>query len=198
MDGSDIKGKWSIFTIGHSNHSLENFLALLQRHNIQVIVDIRSQPYSQYVPQFNRDEFEAAVQRDGVIYLFLGRELGGRPDGEEFYDAEGYVLYGRLVESRLFLQGLARLEEGLRKNCYIALMCSEEDPTECHRRLLVARVLVQRNIEVRHIRGDGSLEIEPDRIPIQMSMFVNLEETDHWKSIRSVLPAEKPRTSLEN
>lgn len=171
MDVRAIKGKWSIFTIGHSNHSLENFLGLLQRHNIQVLVDIRSHPYSKHVPQFNRGELEGAVKTAGLKYIFLGRELGGRTDGEEFYDVEG--LYARLAESPLFLEGIARLEEGLRNNWRIALMCSEEDPAKCHRRFLVARVLVRRNIEVKNIRGDGSLETEPERVPIQLSMFTN-------------------------
>lgn len=198
MEPEAGKGKSFIFTIGHSNHAMEDFLGLLKHHNIQVLIDLRSHPYSKHVPQFNRKELEEAVKRAGMKYLFLGRELGGRPEGEEFYDAEGYVLYSRLADSPLFLEGISRLEEGLRKNFRIALMCSEEDPKECHRRLLVARVLIHRDIEVRHIRGDGSIETETGRIPIQLSMFADVKEMDQWKSTRSVLPGEKPLTSLES
>jgi uncharacterized protein (DUF488 family) len=194
----NIERKFSIFTIGHSNLTIEDFLKLLHLHKIQILVDIRSEPYSKYVPHFNRKELEQAIKEAGMKYLFLGRELGGRPAGEEFYNSEGYVLYGRLADSPIFLEGISRLEEGLRKNMRIALMCSEEDPEECHRRLLVARVLLRRNIEVRHIRGNGSLEMEPEHIPIQLSMFAKVEEIDQWKSIRSVLPAERPPTSLES
>lgn len=194
-----IKKRFSIFTIGHSNQTIEDFLKLLHLHKIQILVDIRSEPYSKYVPHFNRKELEQAIKEAGMKYLFLGRELGGRPAGEEFYNSEGYVLYGRLADSPIFLEGISRLEEGLRKNLQIALMCSEEDPEECHRRLLVARVLIRRNIGVRHIRGNGSLEIEPEHIPIQLSMFAKeVKEIDQWKSIRSVLPAERPPTSLES
>lgn len=187
-----------IFTIGHSNHTMEDFLGLLRHQKIQVLIDIRSQPYSRHVPQFNRKDLEEAVKRAGMKYLFLGRELGGRPEEEEFYDAEGYVLYSRLADSPRFLEGISRLEEGIRKRFRIALMCSEEDPEDCHRRLLVARVLVRRHIEVRHIRSNGSVENEPERIPIQLSIFADEKEMNQWKSTRSVLPGERPLSSLES
>src|SRR5215469_13535814 len=93
----------TIFSIGHSNQSIEAFLALLQQHQIQVLVDVRSSPYSKYVPQFNSTPLADAVRQVGVKYMFMGRELGGRPDGNEFYDADGHVLYNRVAEASLFL-----------------------------------------------------------------------------------------------
>src|SRR4030042_1710223 len=198
MEKEVIKENLFIYTIGHSKQSMEDFLGLLQLHKIQILVDIRSQPYSKHVPQFNQKELEHAVKRAGMKYLFLGRELGGRPEGEEFYDSEGHVLYGRLAGSPIFLEGIFRLEEGLRKELIITLLCSEEDPKECHRRLLVARVLIRRNIEIRHIRRNGSIELEQEHVPIQLSMFSDVKEMDQWKSTRSVLLAERPLTSLES
>ena len=93
----------------------------------------------------------------------MGRELGGRPAGAEFYDQEGHVLYSRVAESSLFLEGLERLQEGLRE-FRLALLCSEENPAACHRRLLVGRVLAERGVAIDHIRGDGRLQSEAELI----------------------------------
>jgi uncharacterized protein (DUF488 family) len=90
-------------------------------------------------------------------YVFLGKELGGRPEGSEFYDEGGGVLYDRLAESALFLEGIDRLMEGV-KGYRVAIMCGEEDPVKCHRRVLVGRVLEERGVRVKHIRGDGRVE----------------------------------------
>src|SRR5947209_11997942 len=99
---NSLPNRGSLFTVGHSNHSLEAFLELLKKHTIQVLVDTRSYPYSRHVPHFNREELCEALRQRGIKYLFLGGELGGRPTGEEFYDEEGHVLYCRLAESPTF------------------------------------------------------------------------------------------------
>jgi uncharacterized protein (DUF488 family) len=93
--------------------------------------------------------------------LFLGKELGGRPESSEFYDAEGFVLYSRIAESPLFLEGIERLITGI-TTYRVALMCGEENPANCHRRLLVGRVLAKRGVSVRHIRGDGTVQDEDE------------------------------------
>src|SRR5205823_3205813 len=95
-----------IYTVGHSNHALENFLGLLTTHRIGLLVDTRSQPYSKYTPHFNGDPLAAACKAGGIDYSFLGKELGGRPSGAEFYDSEGRVLYDKLAQSPLFKRGI--------------------------------------------------------------------------------------------
>ena len=174
-----------LFTLGHSNHQIERFLSLAAGEQIEVIADVRSQPYSKYSTQFNQDPLRAACSEAGVQYVYLGRELGGRPEGEGFYDEAGHVLYDKVAESELFEAGLRRLMEGLEKY-RVALVCAEEDPRGCHRHRLVARVLEERGVPVWHIRGDGKLEraAELDIEP-QLSLFGPL---DTWKSIPSVLP----------
>ena len=94
-----------IFTIGHSNHAIEDFVALLKRFEIQVVVDVRSEPYSKYSPQFNARTLEGLLEREEIRYLFLGRELGGRPREAEYYDREERVDYGRLAASPRFRDG---------------------------------------------------------------------------------------------
>ena len=99
----------TIMTIGHSNHPIEKLVGLLQASAVEVVVDTRSQPYSKYTVQFNREALQSAIAGAGMKYLYLGRELGGRPEGAGFYDAEGHVLYARVAESRPFREGIERV-----------------------------------------------------------------------------------------
>jgi uncharacterized protein (DUF488 family) len=179
------RGQASVFTIGHSNHSAEKFVGLLKAHGIEVVADIRSRPYSRHAPHFNARDIEAILSDNGIWRLFLGVELGGRPTAEEFYDADGRVDYARIERSRAFLDAIQRLEREIR-DLRIALLCSEEDPTRCHRRLLVGRVLGERRIAVRHIRGDGSVQAEGEASGDQPVLFPD-SEVSVRKSIRSVL-----------
>ncbi len=187
-----------VFTIGHSNHALEHFLSLLKAQGVQVIVDARSQPYSKYATQFDQEPLKLAVQEAGIRYLYLGRELGGRPDGDEFYDPDGHVLYDRVAATSLFQEGLSRLERGIR-DYKVALLCAEEDPAACHRRLLVGRVLTSHGFRVEHIRGGGRVQTEeevaaeadPNRD--QLSLFQKAE-AEPWKSIPSVLRKKRPKS----
>lgn len=191
-----------LFSIGHSNHPIQVLLDLLLRHSVEVVADVRSQPRSGYSPQFDRESLQETVRRAGLKYVFLGEELGGRPEGEEFYDREGHVLYSRLAESPTFLKGIARLEEGM-KNYRIAVLCSEENPTDCHRRLLIGRVLSDRRHRLDHIRGDGRVQTESElaqeaasrpRQTLQPTLFSATEETP-WRSTRSASRARPPRSS---
>lgn len=190
MEGQPSARAPRILTVGHSDHPLEHFLGLLKRHSVDVIVDTRSYPYSNFAPQYDQQPLRDALIKDGFRYLYLGNELGGRPKGDEYYDPEGHVLYAKVADSGEFKAGLARLESGI--NQYnVALLCAEEDPTGCHRRLLIGHVLLKRGIEIEHIRGDGQLQPESElarQLELakpQMELFQNTE--DEWKSIPSVL-----------
>ena len=192
----------TIYTIGHSNHGLPEFLALLARQRIEVLVDVRSRPYSRYTPHFAAQALQAAVTGAGCRYLFLGRELGGRPEGAEYYDDSGRVDYARVARSSLFRAGIDRLHAGVARY-RVALLCAEEDPTGCHRRRLVGRVLAEEGVAVLHIRGDTTINSEaeiaaaeaPAAPTNQLSLFGEMEKPVEWKSIRSVLPGGPRRTS---
>src|SRR5947208_1993259 len=132
----------TILTIGHSNHPIEKLLSLLQASGVEVVVDTRSQPHSKYTVQFNREVLQSAIAGAGMKYLYLGRELGGRPEGSWFYDAEGHVLYAKVAVSPQFREGIERVLAGSERY-RVALLCSEEDPRDCHRRLLIGRVLAE-------------------------------------------------------
>jgi uncharacterized protein (DUF488 family) len=191
----------SFFTIGHSNHDFAAWLALLRRHGVEVVVDTRSSPYSKYVPQFDKELMQRSLEEAGLRYLFLGAELGGRPANPAYYDAKGRVLYSRLCGDARFQAGIARLESGLER-FRVALVCGEEDPAHCHRRLLIGRVLAERGHIMQHIRGDGRLESDQmvaaesgkPLIESQPALFAELDE-DQWKSTASVLPKKAPESS---
>src|SRR5215472_13693473 len=191
----------TVYTIGHSSHSLELFSDLLAKHAIQVVVDVRSAPYSRYAPQFDREILQRTLTQEKCKYLFLGRELGGRPANQEYYDADGHVLYSRITADPAFVAGIERLERGM-PEFRIALMCGEEDPAHCHRRLLVTRVLLERGHQVLHIRGDGRLMSDDEvagesgktLVNEQPALFAELDE-DQWRSTASVSPKKARETS---
>lgn len=201
MEDPTPKTELTIWTIGHSNHPLERFLDLLGQHQIAVLVDVRSSPYSRYASQFNREAIQGPLQAAAIEYLFLGDLLGGRAEDERFQDEEGYVLYGRVAESAKFQQGVDRLLAGIAA-ARTALMCGEEDPTDCHRRLLVGRVLSARGVGLLHIRGDGRIQSEQEvaaaeefrKTKGQLTLF-DVEEAEEWKSTRSVLRRKVPANS---
>ncbi len=188
----------TLYTVGHSSHSIELFTELLRKHCIQVLVDVRSAPYSRYAPQFDQDLLPRALNDTGIKYLFLGRELGGRPNNPDYYDADGHVLYSRITADPAFVAGIERLERGM-PDFRIALMCGEEDPANCHRRLLVTRVLLERGHQVLHIRGDERIMLDADiaresgklLVNEQPALFAELDE-DQWRSTASVSPKKAP------
>jgi len=191
----------SFFTFGHSNHAFETWLAIVRQHQIEVVVDTRSSPYSKYVPQFDRELMQRALEQPKVHYLFLGDELGGRPANPAYYDASGRVLYSRLRDDARFKAAIARLESGMER-FRVALLCGEEDPAHCHRRLLIGRVLTEHGHTMLHIRGDGRLEsdaivAEESRKPLvgaQPALFAELDE-DKWRSTASVSHKRAPASS---
>ena len=146
-----------IFTIGHSNHSLEDFLALLSRHRIAAVADVRSAPWSRFNPHFGREALAAALAARGVGYDYLGRELGGRPDDPACRDENGRVDYGRVAGTRRFRDGLARAARSAAER-RVALMCAEKEPLDCHRTLLVAPALDGEGFRVEHILANGGIE----------------------------------------
>ena len=142
-----------VLTVGHSNHTRDDLVRLLRRHRVTAVADIRSAPYSRFRPEFNKQDLAEGLKDVGIAYVFLGRELGGRSDDPADYE-DGRIDYERLAGKRRFQRGIDRLVEGARR-WRIALMCSEKEPLECHRTLLVAPALRERGIAVWHIRVNG-------------------------------------------
>jgi uncharacterized protein (DUF488 family) len=175
----------TVFTIGHSTHPQERFIALLRQHSITALCDVRSKPYSRLNPQFNREALEETLLAHGIAYRFLGKELGARSDNPHCYE-RGKVQYDRLAETDLFKQGLKRVLRGVKDGFRVALMCAEKEPLECHRTILVARHLAALGVSVTHIHADGSLESHDSALS-RLARLVNLPEHDMFHSREELL-----------
>jgi uncharacterized protein (DUF488 family) len=146
----------TLYTIGHSNHSEERFVSLLQMNDITAVADVRSAPYSRYTPQFNKESLGKALGANRIAYVFLGNYLGARPNDPLCY-RNGTIDFARLCQMDYFQEGLERLRAGA-KRFNLAIMCSEKDPIECHRMILVCRHLRAADTAIKHILENGALE----------------------------------------
>jgi uncharacterized protein (DUF488 family) len=174
-----------LWSVGHSNIGVERFIDLLKKNGIDVLVDVRSAPFSRYSTHFNKAPLERAVREAGISYLFMGKELGGRPQTDDGYDEEGHARYDLMAEASAFREGMDRLRDGI-EQYRVAIMCSEENPEHCHRRLLVGKVLTaDGGYELHHIRGDGDVEIEA-RVELDGLQLSLLGERPAWRSTQSV------------
>lgn len=153
---SRIPPRPTLLTIGHSDHELPEFLSLLSQHEISAIADVRSQPYSRFHPQYNREVLSEALSRAGVQYVFLGNELGARRTERESY-RDRQARYDLISKLPAFRAGLDRLRNGVSKH-RIALLCAEKDPLTCHRTILVSRCLRHDPFDILHVLEDGSTE----------------------------------------
>ncbi len=145
-----------VYTIGHSNQTAERLVELLRQHEIAAVADVRSQPYSRFSPQFNREPLAAELKRAGLDYVFLGQELGARSEDPACY-RDGRAQYSLMARTPLFERGIARLLAGMERY-RIAILCAEKEPLSCHRFLLISRYLHEKGVRVRHILEDGGLE----------------------------------------
>lgn len=182
----------TIYSIGHSQHDLQSFTALLEPFQVDTLVDVRSNPFSRFAPDFGRPNLEQHLPRQGFQYVFLGHELGGRPNDPAYYDEDGHVLYYVLARNMAFLHGITLLAEKVDQHV-ISIMCSEGKPHDCHRHLLIEPLLVDRGIAMKHIRPGGGL-FKSHELESQPTLFFDTEDTG-WKSIRSVSRNEALRAS---
>jgi len=168
-----------LFTIGHSNHPIEGLLALLQRHAITAVADVRSSPFSRMYPQFNRESLAQSLREQGIRYVFLGDELGARRSEPECYD-DATAKYDLIATAPLFRKGLDRVKRGLNEH-RIALLCAEKDPLTCHRAILICRHLRGEVNPIHHILDDGSLETHFES-EMRLLDLCDLPEQDLFRS----------------
>lgn len=173
-----------IYTIGHSTQPITSFVDLLKANAVSVVADVRSSPFSRYQPQFNRDSLQSDLKKSGISYVFLGLELGARSADPNCY-TDGRVQYDRLAQAPEYSDGINRLVEGA-KSHLIALMCSEKDPLECHRTLLVSKTLVTRGFKINHILADGTIETYDDALT-RLLRQLKLPEQDLFRDRSEIL-----------
>jgi len=159
-----------IHTVGHSDHTTAAFVDLLRGQGITLVVDVRSQPYSRWTHQFNRETLARDLDAAGIAYRFMGDALGGRPADPALYDpGEERADYRRVERTDVYQAGIDQLLE-LARIERVAVMCSEGEHHHCHRHLLVTQTLLSRGARVLHIQPDGRT-VEGERIARQLSLF---------------------------
>lgn len=173
-----------LFTIGHSTHPIEVFVGLLKQHGITALADVRSHPYSRHFPQYSQEALKAALAREQIAYVFVGKELGARSENPACY-RQGKVQYELLAQEPQFAVGLERLRTGMER-FRIALMCAEKDPLDCHRAVLVARRVYESGTPVEHIHADGHLEKHAE-MEARMLDLLNMSDADMFRSREEIL-----------
>jgi uncharacterized protein (DUF488 family) len=146
----------NLLTIGHSNLQADQFLALLRSHGVTAIADVRSVPFSRRFPWFSSRALSERLHSKGIAYVMVGDALGGRPANPALY-RDGIADYEAMAATPDFRAGLDRVIAEMAQH-RVCLMCSEREPLDCHRCLLVGRVMAQRGWSIGHILGDGSIE----------------------------------------
>jgi uncharacterized protein (DUF488 family) len=149
-----------IYSIGHSKHAIETFIAMLREQDIEMLIDVRRFPSSRFNPQFNKNKLKESLEQQGIQYISMV-ELGGRRDpvpesvnrGWEEPAFQGYADYMQTADFEYALKQLL-IHAAAHRTAY---MCAEADFHSCHRRLL-SDALTVRKCEVIHIKPDS---IEP-------------------------------------
>ena len=170
--------KEPIFSIGHGSRTNGDFLKLLKDFGIEYLIDVRSQPYSKFNPQFNQSELKFFLEENNIKYVFMGDQLGGRPDKSKYricYNENDTVDYETVRTQEFFVQGLERLKTAYGKNVRVVMMCSESKPCECHRSKLIGRELNALNIPIKHIDEKGKLK---DQQTVILELNGGKNETD--------------------
>jgi len=150
----------TIYSIGHGNKNIDEFINELKSFGIEYLLDIRSKPYSKWNPQFKKNELAEILNKNKITYVFIGDKLGGLPADSSCYDINGKVVYDRIKEKKFFKEGLERLITANDKKIKLAIMCSESKPEECHRSKLIGRELLKNKISVKHIISSNKIKTQ--------------------------------------
>ena len=169
----------TVWTVGHSNRTIEEFMDLLKSVNITAIADVRSIPYSRYSPQFNGNALSACLSNAHIRYVFLGKNLGARPCDPSVY-TDGRVSFPAIASTSYFQEGLARVKDGAAQY-RLALMCSEKDPIHCHRMALIGHELKKIRVDVFHILEDGRVEPNADT-EFRLRRALGINDVDLFQS----------------
>ena len=149
---------FSLYTIGYSAFEPVNLIRLLNERSIGAVADVRSTPYSSRFREYNREQLQALLRRNRIHYLYLGKELGARPDKPELY-SNGRADFRKMAATESFREACQRIRNGLSKMS-ICLLCAEKDPIQCHRTVLICHNFLKLYpaANISHILADGGIE----------------------------------------
>jgi len=151
----------TIYTIGHSVHEIDYFIELLKKYDINLVLDVRSSPYSKYAPQFNKKNIEEKLEENGIHYNFVGDSFGARQKNPNLYSKDGIVDFDKVRESIKFKATFNKVIDNI-NNANMVLMCSEKEPIDCHRSILISKAFYRKGINIQHILADGEIETQKD------------------------------------
>ncbi|WP_294389198.1 DUF488 domain-containing protein [uncultured Clostridium sp.] len=151
-----------IYTIGHSNYTIERLIDMLRHYNINCVVDIRGTPYSKYNVQFDKETIRYTLSKAGFIYIYMAKELAAKRINKESYNEEGYSDFEKVIKEKEFLEGIERLKNGCNKGYNIVLLGAMQEPIRCHRSILVGKALRKHGFNVKHILDDYSIASQED------------------------------------
>ena len=175
-----------LYTIGYAPHDPDSFAAILRRHGVTAVADVRSAPYSRFKPEFSKKRLQAWLPEAGIEYVWFGEQLGPRYENPAVYK-DGRADYELIAKDMKFIVGIASLMKGM-KSFTVALMCAEKDPLACHRTILVARHMKD-HADIRHIMADGS--VEPHQVTEKRLMAL-------FEKDQAVLPGIEEPISLDD
>ena len=151
-----------IYTIGHSNYTVERLIDMLKHYNINCVVDIRGTPYSKYNIQFDKETIRYTLSKAGFIYIYMAKELAAKRINKQSYNEEGYSDFEKVIKENEFIEGIERLKNGCNKGYKIALLGAMQEPIRCHRSILVGRALRENGFNVKHILDNYSIASQED------------------------------------
>jgi uncharacterized protein (DUF488 family) len=183
-----------LYTIGHSNYEIETFVSLLKKHEINAVADVRSHPYSRFMPHFNRTSLQKILAQENIHYVFLGKELGARSDDLQCY-VNGKAVYEKIAATDKFQEGIQRILKGLLKH-KISLMCAEKDPITCHRAILVCQHIHHPDLNINHILKSGDLESHIHLEERMLNKYGLTEFTEDRESQLQLSLFEQPKNTL--
>ena len=175
-----------IHTVGHSNLSAESLVGMLKQRGITQVIDVRSTPYSRYVPQFNQNNIRLTLERNSTNYTHMGDALGGRPQDDRLYNRDGRANYELMAQEKTFQDGVRQVEQ-MAENSHVALMCTEADQLRCHRTLLVSQELASRGMNIIHLMRDDQQESHEETMEKLLALWKLLPDKDAGMTRRQLI-----------
>lgn len=147
--------KETIYTIGYTGFSLDEFVQELKSKGINVVIDVRSSPYSERYADYNRDNLESVLVANKIYYRNYIKEFGARQDDRSFYSKEGHLDFEVFAKSEQFLSGVEKIKNSVAKGFNVVFLCAEKEPVQCHRTILVARAFHELGYNVVHLKPNN-------------------------------------------
>jgi uncharacterized protein (DUF488 family) len=140
----------TVYTIGYSGFKINDFIEELHKHGINLVVDVRSKPYSQFFSEYNKEKLEAFLKGEKIYYRNFADEFGARQTNNSYF-THGYMDYELFSQSNSFLNGFDKIVKALEMGYKPVLMCAEKDPFNCHRAILVSRAFSLNGYNIEHL-----------------------------------------------